>query len=239
MIYFASDVHLGLRSGDPREREERFVSWLKSLRKPDTEALYLLGDIWDFWYEYRDVIPREGIRVVAAIVGLLDSGVKVYYFPGNHDVWLYSFWQSLGVRVLSQPHRCTLGGKRFLLGHGDALGGASRGYRFMLKIFNSRICRALFSSLHPRLAFGLANCLSARNRGRHTSYKFRGKDEPLYKFCAQSIAAEPADFCIFGHFHDSVDLPLEGGSRLIVLKDWLDAGTPFASWDGQTLLVSR
>ena len=239
MIYFAADVHLGLPAGDASEREARFVSWLKSINTPDTEALYLLGDIWDFWYEYRDVIPRVGIRVIAAVIGLLDSGVKVYYFPGNHDIWLYSFWQELGVQVLHQPYTAVLGGGRFLLGHGDGLGGAKPGYRFMLKVFHNRICQKLFSTIHPRLAFLFGTDWSRKNRRSHGGYRFKGGAEPLYRFCAQQMAdaatsGEPLDYCIFGHFHDSVDIMI-GGARLVVLKDWIDGGVHYASWDGKSL----
>ena len=245
--YFAADVHLGLDAGDPAEREERFVGWLKGICKPGTEAVYLLGDIWDFWYEYRDVIPREGVRVVAQIVNLLDAGIKVFYFSGNHDIWMYSFWQKLGVTVLRQPQLVSIGGKEFLLGHGDGLGGASRGYSLMLKVFHNRVCQRLFSTLHPWLAFRFGTDWSNSNRRSHGGYRFRGVEEPLYRFCVQEctrLASEgtPVDFCIFGHFHDAVDMPVEypgreRGSRLLVLKDWIGGGVHYACWDGVFLEV--
>ncbi len=243
MIYFASDVHLGLAEGDPAEREARFSSWLRSLLlKPGTEALYLLGDIWDFWYEYRDVIPREGVRVVAALAALVDAGIPVYYFPGNHDVWLYSFWQDLGVQVLQQPQRVILQGKRLLLGHGDGLGTASRSYNFMLKVFHSKLCQKLFSTLHPWIAFRIAKGWSNSNRRSHSAYRFKGEEEPLFRYCVRSCAEEHADYCIFGHFHDAVDMPLPsaaGGapSRLVVLKDWISGGEPHAELEGGELSV--
>lgn len=235
MIYFTADVHLGLDAGPagPAEREERFVRWLRSICGPDTEALYLLGDIWDFWYEYRDVIPREGVRVISAIVDLLDAGVKVYYVPGNHDIWLYSFWQGLGVKVLQQPQTIELCGKRVLFGHGDGLGGAAFGYRLMLSVFHNRVCQKLFSTLHPWLAFRFGTDWSNNGRRKHGGYVFKGEDEPLYRFCKAecekaAAAGKPVDVCIFGHFHDSVDMPV-GGSRLIVLKDWIGGGVHFAA----------
>ena len=152
-IYFVADVHLGLDANDPAAREKRFVEWLRSIRNPETKAVWLLGDIWDFWYEYRDVIPREAARVTAQILNLVDDGIEVYYIPGHHDIWLYSFWQEMGVKVLPQPQEVEIGGKRFLLGHGDGLGGAKWGYRLMLRIFHSRVCQVLFNQLHPWLAF--------------------------------------------------------------------------------------
>ena len=233
-VYFVADVHLGLDANDPKAREERFVQWLRSVRTPETKAVWLLGDIWDFWYEYRDLIPREAARVTAQIINLVDDGIEVYYIPGNHDIWLYSFWQNIGVKVLPQPQDLELDGQRFTVGHGDGLGGAKFGYRLMLKIFHSRVCQVLFNQLHPWLAYRFGTDWSNNNRRKHGGYHFRGAEEPLYKFC---VAKEKAVF-IFGHFHDAVDMPLPTGSRLIVLKDWIGDSAPhFACWDGKTLSV--
>lgn len=233
-IYFVADIHLGLKAGGPAEREERFVKWLRGIRTPETKALWLLGDIWDFWYEYRDVIPREGFRVTAAISNLLDEGIEVYFIPGNHDVWLYSFWQNLGVKVVDQPQRVEYGGKTFLLGHGDGLGGAKWGYRLMLRIFHSRVCQVLFNQLHPWLAYRFGTDWSNSNRRKHGGYKFKGEAEPLYKYCMEQA---PADYSIFGHFHDAVDMPLPNGSRIVVLKDWIGGGEHYACFDGETFEV--
>ena len=126
LVYFVSDVHLGLRTVDPAEREARFIAFLKGLPAQEMRALYLLGDIWDFWYEYRDVIPREGARVVAALIGLMDAGVEVWFCPGNHDIWTYSYFEQLGMHRFEQPYYVTLDGKDFCLGHGDLLGGAKQ-----------------------------------------------------------------------------------------------------------------
>ncbi len=244
MIFFAADVHLGLAAGDPAEREARFVAWLRSLlHRPGTEGLYLLGDIWDFWYEYRDVIPREGVRVIAAITDLLDAGIPVYYIPGNHDVWLYSFWQNLGVKVIQQPYRVELQGKSLLLGHGDGLAPSSKSYDFMLKVFHNRLCQKLFSTLHPWIAFGLAKKWSNSSRESHSHYQFNGVDEPLYRYCLKACAERHTDYCIFGHFHNAVDMPVRtgeiwpGASRLVILKDWITGGEPHAELEGGELSV--
>ena len=233
-IYFVADVHLGLDANDPAAREKRFLEWLRSIRNPETKAVWLLGDIWDFWYEYRDVIPREAARVTAQILNLVDDGIEVYYIPGNHDIWLYSFWQEMGVKVLPQPQEVELGGKRFLLGHGDGLGGAKWGYRLMLRIFHSRVGQVLFNQLHPWLAYRFGTDWSNSNRRKHGGYKFKGEAEPLYKFCLD----KKADYQIFGHFHDAVDMALPTGSRLIVLKDWIGDPAPhYAVWDGSSLEI--
>lgn len=230
-VYFVSDVHLGLRSADPVERERRFLDFLGGIPEQDTLALYLLGDIWDFWYEYRDVVPREGARVVAKFIALMDAGVQIYFFPGNHDIWTYSFFESLGITRCEQPQLLEIGGKSFCLGHGDLLGGGRPGYRLMNSIFKNRCVQAVFSTLHPWIAFRLGLGWSGGVRRKRKPYHFRGEDEPLYKFAREQSEQVSVDFFIFGHFHDAVDLQLPTGSRFIVLKDWIDGGTHYALFD--------
>ena len=233
-VYFVSDVHLGLRTADPQEREERFLAFLNGIPCEQTRALYLLGDIWDFWYEYRDVVPRIGMRVVARLISLMDAGVQVYFCPGNHDIWTFSFFESLGMKKISQPHYVDIGGKTFCLGHGDTLGGCPRTYAFMLKIFRCRPIQRVFSTLHPWLAFRFGLGWSKSNRRSHKPYEFRGEQEPLYRFCTERAALRKADYYIFGHFHCRVDMPLPDGSRLYVLKDWMDGGMPHGYFNGSS-----
>ena len=172
--YFVSDVHLGLQVADPAGREARFVDFLRGLPE-DTGALYLLGDIWDFWYEYRDVVPKGYVRVFAALQDLMDRGVKVYFFQGNHDVWTYSYFEELGMIRLTQPAVVEIAGKKFCLGHGDGLGPVPRGYRFLRSLFHNRIVQAMFSMLHPWLAFRFGNGWSKENRlARKEEYVFKG-----------------------------------------------------------------
>ena len=217
--YFVSDVHLGLKANDPAGREERFVQWLRSIRTPETRTLWLLGDIWDFWYEYRDVVPKGYTRVFAALQGLMDAGVKVYFFQGNHDIWTYSYFEELGMTRCVQPYVTGIGGKTFCLGHGDGLGPGMRGYKFMRWGFHNRFLQRCFSTLHPWLAFRMGNGWSRKSRlGKNIGYTFKGEEEPLYRFCASF--AEPVDFFIFGHYHCAVDLPV-GKARLLILRDWI------------------
>jgi UDP-2,3-diacylglucosamine hydrolase len=164
-VYFVSDVHLGLDVKDPAAREARFVSFLRGIPADTTLALYLLGDIWDFWYEYRDVVPKGYVRVFSALMDLMDAGVKVYFFPGNHDIWCYSYFESLGMTVVrEQPQLVEVGGKVFCLGHGDGLGPGMRGYKFMNSVFKCRFIQRLFSTLHPWLAYRLGLGWSRRSR---------------------------------------------------------------------------
>ena len=221
--YFVSDVHLGLQVGNPADRERRFADFLNGLPS-DTESVYLLGDIWDFWYEYRDVVPKGYIRVFAALTSLMDRGVKVYFFQGNHDVWTYSYFEELGMKRLEQPYVVEISGKKFCLGHGDGLGPVPFGYRFLRGIFHNRFLQFLFSMLHPWMAFGLGNGWSKHNRLTHDiSYEFKGAEEPLYKFAEGFSAENRVDHFIFGHYHDDVRVTLPSGAELHVMKDWINA----------------
>lgn len=217
--YFVSDVHLGLDVAGPQAREAVFVKFLKEIPRYETDAVYLLGDIWDFWYEYKDVVPRGYVRVFAALLDLMDAGVKVYFFRGNHDIWAYSYFSELGMTVLKQPYFVTIGGRKFCLGHGDGLGPGDYGYKLMRWAFHNRFLQKCFSTLHPRIAFKLGNGWSKKSRlAKNISYIFRGEDEPLYKWCARN--AKKAEFFIFGHYHSRVDVPVKK-SRLLILGDWI------------------
>lgn len=217
--YFVSDVHLGLDVAGPQAREAAFVKFLKEIPRYETDAVYLLGDIWDFWYEYKDVVPKGYVRVFAALLDLMDAGVKVYFFRGNHDIWAYSYFGELGMTVLKQPYFVTIGGRKFCLGHGDGLGPGDHGYKLMRWAFHNSFLQKCFSTLHPRIAFKLGNGWSKKSRlAKNISYIFRGEDEPLYKWCARN--AKKAEFFIFGHYHSRVDVPVKK-SRLLILGDWI------------------
>ena len=226
--YFVSDVHLGLQVDDPAGREARFVDFLNSIPQ-DAEALYLLGDIWDFWYEYRDVVPKGYVRVLAALTALMDRGVEVYFCQGNHDVWTYAYFEELGMKRLVQPALVEVDGKVICVGHGDGLGPVPRGYRFLRSVFHNRILQTLFSMLHPWIAFRLGNGWSRSNRlSRHEEYVFGGEEEPLYKFAVEFEKTHKVDCFVFGHYHADVSMKTPGGADFIVLKDWMSA-SPYYS----------
>lgn len=239
--YFVSDVHLGCDVLDPSDREARFVAFLRSLPQ-QTASLYLLGDIWDFWYEYKDVVPRGYLRVFAALTDLMDRGVEIYFFQGNHDVWTFSYFEQLGMKRLEQPYILKLDGKIFCLGHGDGLGPVAKGYLRLRRLFHNRFAQKLFSTIHPRIAFAFGNSWSRRNRLAHSQeYDFRGLSEPLSIF-SENFAAEYAsshdgekiDYFIFGHYHSAVDMMLPCGSRFLMLKDWFRQ-SPYLVWNGETI----
>ena len=234
LSYFVSDVHLGLQVADPAAREARFVDFLRSLPE-NTESLYLLGDIWDFWYEYRDVVPKGYVRVFATIQDLIARGVKVYFFQGNHDVWTYSYFEELGMIRLTQPALVEINGKKFCLGHGHGLGPSPLGYRFLRGVFHCRVLQILFSMLHPWIAFRLGNNWSKGNRlARKEEYVFKGEQEPLYKFAVDYSKDHEVDHFVFGHYHVRVEMTLPSGASFNVLKDWID-GSPYLCFDGETL----
>lgn len=240
LYYFVSDVHLGLRASDAGSVERRFLAFLDSLPM-NTKGLYLLGDIFDFWYEYKYVIPRGHTRVLGKLAQLRDRGVEIYFFKGNHDIWAYEYFQKeLGMVLLEQPYVTEIEGKKFCLGHGDGLGHTPAGFRFLRWMFHNRFLQILFSALHPRWAFGLGywwskNSRLAKSDGR-SEYIFKGLDEPICKY-AQSFS-EKVDYFIFGHFHSPVKIDLEGGAQFYILGDWC-RGCEYVSFDGDTLSFDR
>ena len=240
LYYFVSDVHLGLRASDASEVEKRFLGFLDSLPE-NTRALYLLGDIFDFWYEYKYVIPRGHTRVLGRLAALVDRGVDVYFFKGNHDIWAYNYFEAeLGIKVLEQPYVVEIEGKRFCLGHGDGLGYTPFGFKIMRWIFHNRCIQSLFSTLHPRLAFGLGYAWSKNSRLANGNdaqqYVFKGKDEPICKYA--SSYPQPVDYFIFGHFHTPSEIDLDSGAKLYILGDWVN-GCEYVSFDGETLSFNK
>lgn len=235
-VYFVSDVHLGLDVKDPACREARFVRFLRSIPVEQTSTLYLLGDIWDFWYEYKHVVPKGYARVFAALQDLMSGGVEVVFFQGNHDIWTYHYFESLGMKKAVQPCVFTHSGKTFCLGHGDGLGPGMYGYKLMRWAFHNRILQAAFSMLHPRLAFAIGTSWSKKSRlAKSEKYVFRGEDEPLYKFADAFSKTAQVDYFIFGHYHTPVDLTLPSGARLMLLDDWMDASS-YLYFDGISVL---
>src|SRR5574344_579927 len=232
LTYFVSDVHLGLNVKDPVAREARFVNFLQSIPKDRTSALYMLGDIWDFWYEYKDVVPKGYVKVFSNIMDLIAAGVKVYFFPGNHDIWCYHYFEDMGIKILQQPYVVDISGKTFCLGHGDGLGPGDFSYRLMRWGFRNKVLQFLFSQLHPWLAFRLGKGWSKKSRlAKSMPYEFDGENERLYKFAVDFSSKQHVDYFIFGHYHAKVQLKLPTGAELFVLKDWMD-GSCYLYFDG-------
>lgn len=228
-IYFVSDIHLGSSKNGADEREEAFVSFLKNL-PPETGSLFLLGDIFDFWYEMKYVIPRGYTRTLGALCDLVDRGVDVYFIRGNHDWWTFGYLEKeIGLKVVEQPFVFESGGVTFCVGHGDELGDRSFKRGLMRRMFRSPVVNAIFRFLPTRWSFALAHKWSDGRKSLRSDagpYIYKGKDEPLFRFSSEFNAKRRAsgergiDHYIFGHFHSAGDFPIESGGTVNMLGDW-------------------
>jgi len=227
-IYFVADAHLGsLAYNDKLNSEKKLVRWMDSI-KADCEALYLLGDMIDFWFEHKLVIPKGYARFFGKIAEFTDSGIPVYWFTGNHDIWLFNYVQKeLGVIVYNDALEIVLHGKKFYMAHGDGLGDPSLQFRILRKIFHNRFCEIMFGTLHPRLSigFGLAWAKRSRLKREKEPEIYLGEDnEYLIQFAkvhALKSRENAADFYVFGHRHILLDLMISSKSRVIILGDWI------------------
>ena len=223
-IYFISDIHLGAPAlKNNREREKLFVSWLDEIKK-DASALFLMGDIFDYWFEYKTVVPRGFTRTLGKLAEIADSGIPVHFFTGNHDVWVFDYLPSeLGVHVHREEMRVTFSGKKFFLAHGDGLDPFDKGYHLLKKLFTNRFLQWLFSWLHPNWGVALAHAWSKKSRLTKGMFvPFHGEEkEGLYLFAKSTLEDEEVDYFIFGHRHLLLDLPIGKNTRYINLGDWI------------------
>ena len=241
IAYFASDLHLGVDARLPSAARERlFVRWLDEVVAPDADVLYLLGDVFEFWFEYRRVVPRGFVRLLGKLAELRDGGLRVEYFTGNHDLWMGDYFpRELGIPLHRRPRVETLDGHRLLVGHGDGLGPGDRGYKRMKRVFRNPAAQWAYARLHPNFAIGLAERVSGMSRS-HTGTAedafFGPEEEWLAQYSERKLAADPAiDYFVFGHRHLPIDLTLSNGrSRYVNLGDWLNYQS-YARWDGEVL----
>jgi UDP-2,3-diacylglucosamine hydrolase len=238
--YFASDVHLGLYPlHKSKDREKLFVKWLDEIM-PETQVLFLLGDIFDFWFEYKRVVPQGFVRFLGKIAQMVDSGIEVHFFTGNHDVWVFDYLSAeTGVIVHRDPVRVNINGKNFLLGHGDGLSPNDYGYRFLKACFTSKTMQFLFARLHPNLALWFGQNWSKHSRlSKGVSEAFLGDDkEHQIIFSKEYIKTNKVDFLIFGHRHFAMDYKLSENSRMINLGEWIYSNT-FVCFDGNDCKLS-
>lgn len=232
-MHFGSDV-FGLSS----EREKRFVRWLDSIRA-EAKTLYLLGDVFDFWFEYKHVVPRGFTRFLGKIAEMSDAGTEIHYFTGNHDIWVSDYLpRETGVILHREPFVTEISGKTFYLAHGDGLGDESHSFKLVRSIFHNRLCQKLFSMIHPSVGVGFAQRWAKRSRekefARPTPY-FGEHKEHLTLYAKSYIRAHPAvDYLIFGHRHILLDLMLNEKSRMMIIGDWLQYFS-YAVFDGEDL----
>lgn len=235
-IYFASDFHLGVPT--PEEslaREKHLCNWLDAI-SADAEEIFLVGDLFDFWFEYKRAVPRGHVRVLGKLAELTDRGIPITMFTGNHDMWIFDYVpKETGVKLEREPIVREIGGKRFFIGHGDGLGPGDKGYKFIKKVFASKVCQWLFARLHPNFGIGIANFWSRKSRKHTAREEFLGEDkEWLIHFCKEKLQSEHYDYFIFGHRHLPIDHDLGNNSRYINLGDWINYYT-YAVFDGQNL----
>ncbi len=240
-IYFASDFHLGAPSREvSRVREQRLLHFLDTIRT-DAHALLLVGDVFDFWFEYRHVVPKGFVRFLGKLAELVDGGLPVYIFTGNHDMWMADYFpQELGIPVYRTPQRLVIGGKALLVGHGDGLGPGDRQYKLLKRVFAHPAARRLFAALHPGIGMRIAHGWSRRSRkfSADTDAQFLGEDEWLLQYCRQVEAQQHHDYYIFGHRHLPLDLEVTPASRYINLGEWITHCT-YAEFDGQCVRLRQ
>ena len=235
-VYFSSDNHLGAPTPElSKPREQRFVAWLNEIQS-DAAALFLLGDLFDFWFEYRTVVPKGFVRVLGKLAELSDAGIPIYFFVGNHDLWMKDYFKTeLGIPVFHQPQAFSFGDHRFFIGHGDGKGPGDKGYKRMKKVFSSPFFQWLFRWIHPDIGVRIAQYLSVKNKliSGDEDREFLGEDgEWLAQYAKRKLEKTHYDYFIFGHRHLPMTIDLGGGSTYINLGDWISHYT-YATYDGQ------
>ncbi|UCE68327.1 MAG: UDP-2,3-diacylglucosamine diphosphatase [Flavobacteriaceae bacterium] len=224
-IYFASDNHLGAPSSAASlPREKKFVRWLDHIRK-DAAAVFLLGDLFDFWFEYNSVVPRGFTRTLGKLAELTDSGIPVYYFVGNHDLWMRGYFEAeLNIPVFHKPKSFRLNDKQFYIGHGDGLGPGDNGFKRMKKVFTNPAAKWAFRWLHPDLGVRIAQYFSVKNRliSGSEDVTFLGEDkEWLVQYAKRKLSQQHYDYFVFGHRHLPLDIDLTPTSKYVNLGDWI------------------
>ncbi|WP_396164025.1 UDP-2,3-diacylglucosamine diphosphatase [Flavobacterium sp.] len=239
-IYFASDQHFGAPTAAASfPREQKFVAWLDEIKK-DAEAVFLLGDLFDFWFEYKTVVPKGFIRVLGKLAELRDAGIPIYFFVGNHDLWMGDYFEKeLNIPVYHNNQEFTFNGKTFFIGHGDGKGPGDKGYKRMKKLFTHPFSKWLFHWLHPDIGVKLAQYLSVKNKliSGAEDVKFLGKDnEWLVQYCNRKLTTKHYDFFVFGHRHLPLEIELNASSKYVNLGDWISYFT-YGVFDGESMTL--
>lgn len=231
-----SDVHLGFPSHEESlERERLLVQWLKEAEK-DAAEIYLLGDIFDFWFEYKSVVPRGYTRFLGTLAEITDKGIPVHYFTGNHDIWVFDYLPTeTGVCVHREPIIKEWNGKRFYLAHGDGLGPFDKNYKLLKAVFTNKFLQWCFKRIHPNFSIGLAYKWSNHSRKKHHYPKqVEAEKEWLVRYARMVLQKEHFDFFIFGHRHIPYQVQLEENSLFTNLGDWIK-NFSYAVFDGERL----
>lgn len=241
-IYFASDFHLGLEAVmDPKAREMHVVKWLKSIAD-SASAIYLVGDIFDFWWEYKSVVPKGFTRFLGTVSGLTDNGIDIHFFTGNHDMWIGDYLsKECGMILHTSTLYTELLGKKFYITHGEGLGTTDTSYKILLWIFRNKLLRKMYSFLHPRIGLAIANKWTSHSRlTKNYAEKFKGEEkESLVRHARDILQSKEVDYFIFGHRHISFEYDLgSGGPKIFFLGNWFNAPC-YVSWDGKEAILNN
>jgi UDP-2,3-diacylglucosamine hydrolase len=241
-IYFASDQHLGAPTPQfSFPREKKFVAWLNEI-KGDAEAIFLLGDLFDFWFEYKTVVPKGFVRVLGKLAEIRDSGIPIYFFVGNHDLWMNDYFETeLNIPVYHDLKEFEFNNKKFLIGHGDGKGPGDLGYKRMKKVFTNPFFKRLFRWIHPDLGVKFGQYLSVKNKliSGEEDVKFLGaENEWLVKYAQRRLETQHYDFFVFGHRHLPLEIQISKTSKYINLGDWIGYFT-YGVFDGETFELKK
>lgn len=237
-IYFASDQHFGIPDAKSSKiREEKFISWLDEI-KTDAKAIFLLGDLFDFWFEYNTVVPKGFVRVLGKLADLKDAGIQLHFFVGNHDLWMNGYFETeFDIPVYNRPKEFEFDGKKFLIGHGDGLGPGDKGYKRMKKLFEHPVSKWLYRWLHPDIGVKLAQYLSTKNKliSGQEDIEFLGEEnEWLVQYAKRKLENNHYDYFLFGHRHLPMEIKVGEHSTYINTGDWITHFT-YAVFDGKQL----
>ncbi len=237
-IYFLSDFHLGAPNAQASLiREKKIIKFLDEIKK-DAEQIFIVGDLFDFWYEYKKVVPKGYVRILGKLAEITDSGIPIHFFVGNHDMWMKDYFKTeLNIPVYFEPHPFTFNNKTFLIGHGDGLGPGDYGYKFIKKIFRSKISQFFFGILPPYIGMGMANFFSQKSRAQtgQTDETFLGEEkEWLIIYCKEILKTTQYDYFIFGHRHLPINFNLSASSLYVNLGDWIKYDS-YGVFDGEKL----
>jgi UDP-2,3-diacylglucosamine hydrolase len=240
-IYFLSDFHLGAPNREASlQREKRILSFLDSIKEQAAE-IFIVGDMFDFWFEYKKVVPKGHVRLLGKLAEFTDAGIPVHFFVGNHDMWMHNYFQEeLNIPVYFAPIVIERNGQKILVGHGDGLGPGDKGYKLMKKVFRNPACKFLFGLLPPYIGMGIANYLSRKSRiaTGSTDEIFLGEDkEWLVQYCKRKLEKESFDYFIFGHRHLPLTIPLTTTSTYINLGEWINYNS-YAVMTGTTIALA-
>ncbi len=236
-IYFASDFHLGSPNHQQsRLREDRIIRWLTFI-EPTCSELFLMGDVFDFWFEYKMVIPKGYARLQGKLATMSDAGIKIYFFKGNHDMWVNDYFTTeLGMQIVSDDFQMERNGKQFYLHHGDGLGPGDHKYKFLRKIFRNPVCQWLFSLVPARIGIGIANAWSDNSRTKKAHAFTVPEDEWLFTHATEVLQKKHYDYFIFGHRHLPLDLKVGENSRYVNTGEWMNYSS-YAVFDGNELAL--